>query len=148
MKVTTPTLSAEVSQVVRVDATLLIFSKLQVYQALATFSNTTLSSFYFDVIKDSLYADAKTSLERRRVVYTLQKVLDTYTAVLAPMAPLLAEEIHHFAQGASADPPADATAAGSVFEQVWPQPVSSLVHYRLQRLTFRLNRTRAGTRMK
>jgi hypothetical protein len=45
-----------------------------VYQALATFSNTTLSSFYFDVIKDSLYADAKTSPERRRVVYTLQKV--------------------------------------------------------------------------
>ncbi|ORY56446.1 hypothetical protein BCR35DRAFT_335464 [Leucosporidium creatinivorum] len=38
------------------------------------------------------------------------------------MAPLLAEEIHHFAQGASADPKADVAEAGSVFEKVWALP--------------------------
>lgn len=42
------------------------------------------------------------------------------------MAPLLAEEIHHFAQGASADPKADVVEAGSVFEKVWTAPVTYL----------------------
>ncbi|GAA5908415.1 hypothetical protein JCM6882_007930 [Rhodosporidiobolus microsporus] len=93
------------------------------YQALSTFSNTTLSSFYFDVTKDSLYADSKSSIQRRHIVYVLQKVFDTYLSVLAPLAPLLAEEIHHFASGATADP---GTAemeeeALSVFGKVWPK---------------------------
>ncbi|GAA5896774.1 hypothetical protein JCM5296_002998 [Sporobolomyces johnsonii] len=92
------------------------------YQALSTFSNSTLSSFYFDITKDSLYADSKASLARRQVVYTMQKVFDTYTSVLAPLAPLLAEEIHHYANGAKADPKADIAGAGSVFEKVWPMP--------------------------
>lgn len=44
------------------------------------------------------------------------------------MAPLLAEEIHHFATGASADPnPDDDVVAGSVFEKIWPLSVRSLV---------------------
>ncbi|CEQ39985.1 SPOSA6832_01558, partial [Sporobolomyces salmonicolor] len=115
------------------------------YQALSTFSNSTLSSFYFDITKDSLYADSKASLTRRKVVYTMQKVrtlsallpifvrsltltthgeqvLETYTSVLAPLAPLLAEEIHHYASGAKADPKADVKGAGSVFKKVWPMP--------------------------
>ncbi|GAA6001181.1 hypothetical protein JCM10207_007447 [Rhodosporidiobolus poonsookiae] len=91
------------------------------YQALSTFSNSTLSSFYFDVIKDSLYADSKSSLPRRKVIYTLQKVFDTYVSVLAPLAPLLAEEIHHFASGAIEDPPADLEKAPSVFSKIWPE---------------------------
>ncbi|GAA5868985.1 hypothetical protein JCM8547_003242 [Rhodosporidiobolus lusitaniae] len=91
------------------------------YQALSTFSNSTLSSFYFDVTKDSLYADSKSSLARRKIVFVLQKVYDTYVAVLAPLAPLLAEEIHHFAAGATADPPADEQNASSVFEKVWAE---------------------------
>ncbi|KWU46368.1 isoleucyl-tRNA synthetase [Rhodotorula sp. JG-1b] len=93
------------------------------YQALSTFSNTTLSAFYFDVTKDSLYADSHTSLARQHVVHVLQKVFDTYLAVLAPMAPLLAEEIHHFAQGRDRDPSADEVAP-SVFEKGWPEPAS------------------------
>lgn len=94
------------------------------YQALSAFSNTTLSSFYFDVTKDSLYADSHTSLARRHVVHVLQKVFDTYLAVLAPMAPLLAEEIHHFAQGNARDPSSAEEVATSVFELGWPEPVS------------------------
>ncbi|GAA5931611.1 isoleucine--tRNA ligase ISM1 [Sporobolomyces koalae] len=89
------------------------------YQALSNFSNSTLSSFYFDVTKDTLYADSRSSIARRHVIYTLQKILDTYLAILSPLAPLLAEEIFHFAQGASKDPALD-TPAQSVFEKTWP----------------------------
>ncbi|GAA5862969.1 hypothetical protein JCM3774_006704 [Rhodotorula dairenensis] len=92
------------------------------YQALSAFSNTTLSSFYFDVTKDSLYADSHSSLARRHVIHVLQTVFDTYLAVLAPMAPLLAEEIHHFAQGHGQDPSSANEAATSVFELGWPEP--------------------------
>ncbi|GAA5822946.1 hypothetical protein JCM5353_007907 [Sporobolomyces roseus] len=95
------------------------------YQALSTFSNSTLSSFYFDVTKDTLYADSRTSLDRRQVVYTLQKVFDTYLSVLSPLAPLLAEEIYHFSSGASKDPVVDSERQASVFEKIWPTPDSS-----------------------
>lgn len=50
------------------------------------------------------------------------QVYDTYVAVLAPLAPLLAEEIHHFAAGALADP-AKGEAGSSVFEKVWVEAV-------------------------
>ncbi|GAA6059397.1 hypothetical protein JCM10212_003629 [Sporobolomyces blumeae] len=92
------------------------------YQALAAFSNSTLSSFYFDVTKDTLYADSRESLPRRHVIHTLQHIFDTYLSVLAPLAPLLAEEIYHYSLGASEDPSVDATGVHSVFERVWPEP--------------------------
>ncbi|BGP06220.1 isoleucine-tRNA ligase [Rhodotorula toruloides] len=91
------------------------------YQALSAFSNTTLSSFYFEITKDTLYADSSSTLFRRKTLFVLQKVFDTYLSVLAPIAPLLAEEIHHFARGAVEDPKAEETGAGSVFEMGWPE---------------------------
>ncbi|GAA5903873.1 isoleucine--tRNA ligase ISM1 [Sporobolomyces salmoneus] len=92
------------------------------YQALSNFSNSTLSSFYFDVTKDTLYADARTTLARRQVIYTLQKVFDTYLSILSPLAPLLAEEIYHFSRGATKDPSIETDRGESVFEKKWPQP--------------------------
>ncbi|KAK4058872.1 isoleucine-tRNA ligase [Microbotryomycetes sp. JL221] len=109
------------------------FSK--VWQALATYTNTILA-FYFDVVKDTLYADSKNSIERRRVIFTLQnklisfdeshisttqtqKVLKTYTQILAPMAPLLSEEIHHFLNGSIQDPKIDDKQNESIFKHVW-----------------------------
>lgn len=53
------------------------------------------------------------------------QILDSYTAILAPMAPLLAEEIHHFGQGALSDPQPGTSSASSIFHQVWPGLVSS-----------------------
>ncbi|GAA5999326.1 isoleucine--tRNA ligase ISM1 [Rhodotorula paludigena] len=95
------------------------------YQALSTFSNTTLSSFYFDVTKDALYASSTSSLERRQILSVLHTVLETYLSVLAPMAPLLAEEIYHFSKGAKEDPNEDVVGAESVFARVWPEPNSA-----------------------
>ncbi|KAI5475544.1 isoleucyl-trna synthetase [Pseudohyphozyma bogoriensis] len=99
------------------------FAFNRVYQALTTFSNTTLSAFYFNITKDCLYADASSSPQRRAIIYTLQQIFDTYVAILAPMAPHLAEEIQHFALGHPTDPKAGDSGSGSVFEKVW-KPVS------------------------
>ncbi|KAI0702048.1 isoleucyl-tRNA synthetase [Cerioporus squamosus] len=66
----------------------------QVINELSYFANITLSSFYFDMNKDCLYADRVDGLERRRVLTVLDQVLTTMTRVLAPVLPHLAEEIH------------------------------------------------------
>ncbi|GAA5947425.1 hypothetical protein JCM3765_001673 [Sporobolomyces pararoseus] len=92
------------------------------YQALSNFSNSTLSAFWFDVTKDTLYADSRNSITRRKVVYTLQKVFDTYLSILSPLAPLLAEEIYHYSKGATQDPSSEDEPASSVFEKLWKKP--------------------------
>jgi isoleucyl-tRNA synthetase len=46
----------------------------QAMTALINFANITLSSFYFDITKDCLYADSMKSLERRSVIKVLAKV--------------------------------------------------------------------------
>ena len=45
-----------------------------VVTALSNFTNTTLSSLYFDITKDTLYANTPGSIERRSVVTVLEKV--------------------------------------------------------------------------
>ncbi|KAF9254893.1 isoleucyl-tRNA synthetase [Marasmius fiardii PR-910] len=66
----------------------------KVMNALINFCNITLSSLYFDIAKDCLYANAPGSIERRGIVTVLEKILDTVTTVLAPVLPHLAEEIN------------------------------------------------------
>ncbi|KAH6900891.1 isoleucyl-tRNA synthetase [Coprinopsis sp. MPI-PUGE-AT-0042] len=66
----------------------------KVVNALANFSNITLSSLYFDVTKDCLYADAEESFDRRKAVTVIHHILGTLTKVMAPILPHLAEEIH------------------------------------------------------
>ncbi|KAF9226386.1 isoleucyl-tRNA synthetase [Gyrodon lividus] len=66
----------------------------RVMTALTNFSNITLSSLYFDITKDVLYANDVHSTERRVVVDTLKRILLSMTSVLAPVLPHLAEEIH------------------------------------------------------
>lgn len=80
--------------------------------ALGHFANITLSSLYFDITKDCLYANSTKSFERRAVVTVLEQVgalviftlalmiqnwsqiSETMTAVYAPILPHLAEEVH------------------------------------------------------
>jgi isoleucyl-tRNA synthetase len=66
----------------------------KVMNSLTNFANITLSSLYFDITKDCLYANDIQSVERRAVVTTLAKVLDSMTSIMAPVLPYLAEEIH------------------------------------------------------
>jgi len=44
--------------------------------SLSNFANITLSSLYFDITKDCLYANDVQSVERRAVVTTLTRVSD------------------------------------------------------------------------
>jgi isoleucyl-tRNA synthetase len=52
---------------------------VSVINSLNNFANVTISSLYFDITKDCLYADQAHSLERRRVVTVLEQVCyDTF----------------------------------------------------------------------
>jgi isoleucyl-tRNA synthetase len=52
----------------------LALTRCIVINALNNFANTTLSSLYFDITKDCLYANDAKSLERRAVVTVLEQV--------------------------------------------------------------------------
>ncbi|KAI8363715.1 isoleucine--tRNA ligase [Mortierella sp. GBAus27b] len=70
----------------------LMFNK--VYTQLLYFTNTTLSSFYLDVIKDSLYSDPEKSSQRRSIQTVLFHTLNAFTRSIAPIAPHLGEEVY------------------------------------------------------
>lgn len=63
------------------------------YQVLQNFCVVDLSSFYFDIVKDILYTSSKKALKRRAVQTVLSEVLQALVALLAPVAPHLAEDI-------------------------------------------------------
>ncbi|KAL1674639.1 tRNA synthetases class I-domain-containing protein [Schizophyllum commune] len=91
------------------------FNFPRVVHALNNFANVTLSSLYFDVTKDCLYADAVDSVERRTVTAVHEQILRTMTSVYAPMLPHLAEEVHsHLNPGTTS----------SFFKQPW-KPLDS-----------------------
>ncbi|CAG8576245.1 6913_t:CDS:10, partial [Acaulospora morrowiae] len=70
------------------------FAFNKVVQTLNNFSSVTLSAFYFDIVKDRLYADHVESLSRRSVQSVLYHILNMYTRSIAPIVPHLAEEIY------------------------------------------------------
>ncbi|KAK2465643.1 hypothetical protein APHAL10511_002187 [Amanita phalloides] len=78
------------------------FPKVMV--ALINFANITLSSLYFDITKDCLYANDLHSLKRRTVITVFEHVLSTLTSIMAPVLPHLAEEVyeHRISDGKSA----------------------------------------------
>lgn len=55
-----------------------------------------LSSWYFDLIKDSLYCDVATDPRRRAIQTVLYTLLNTYLIFLAPIIPHTAYEVHGF----------------------------------------------------
>ncbi|KAG2137399.1 tRNA synthetases class I-domain-containing protein [Suillus bovinus] len=91
----------------------------KVMTSLTNFANLTLSSLYFDITKDCLYANDIQSVERRAVVTILAKVLDYMTSVMAPVLPYLAEEIHTALHEGD-----EAVSQLSVFAKKWT-PVST-----------------------
>ena len=55
--------------------------------------NNELSALYFDISKDCLYTDHMDSHRRRSIQTVLSKVLTAYVGLLAPIQPLLAQEV-------------------------------------------------------
>ncbi|MBE6124616.1 MAG: isoleucine--tRNA ligase [Erysipelotrichaceae bacterium] len=61
--------------------------------SIMNFMTTDLSSFYLDIIKDSLYCDSKNSLRRRQIQTVLYKLTDRLVRMLAPILSFTMEEI-------------------------------------------------------
>ncbi|AJW17783.1 ISM1 [Saccharomyces cerevisiae] len=55
--------------------------------------NNELSAFYFDISKDILYSNQISSLARRQVQTTLVHILNAYRAILAPILPVMVQEV-------------------------------------------------------
>jgi isoleucyl-tRNA synthetase len=85
-----------------------------VYHAVYGYCVTDLSSFYLDVLKDRLYADAADSLSRRSAQTVLAAVLTTLVRLMAPILAFTAEEIWQFT------PEAVRGSAPSVHLAGWP----------------------------
>jgi isoleucyl-tRNA synthetase len=81
---------SELDAVVRQTADDFEFHKM--FVALYNFCTVDLSSFYFDIRKDSLYCDGKESVARRSVRTVLDHVFNHLTAWLAPILCFTAEE--------------------------------------------------------
>lgn len=92
----------------------------QVVRRLTEFVNATLSNLYLDVGKDSLYLDDVGSERRQMMVAVIDRILRTVTGIMAPITPLLCEEIFHFRNGATSDPAEGVKGAPSVFSVGWP----------------------------
>jgi isoleucyl-tRNA synthetase len=64
------------------------------FQSLYQFCGVTLSSFYLDVVKDTLYTQGRNSKNRRSVQTVMAEVLDILIRLLAPLSSFTAEEAY------------------------------------------------------
>ncbi|KAI0315579.1 tRNA synthetases class I-domain-containing protein [Amylostereum chailletii] len=88
----------------------------KVMAALTNFTNITLSSLYFDITKDNLYANSVDSWERKSSITALRHILNTMLHIIAPILPHLAEEINHYTL---ADSSQNLENSPSVFSRKW-----------------------------
>lgn len=70
----------------------------RVVQTINHHTSTYLSAFYFDIIKDRLYAAHKDSDDRRAVQFVLSEILRVYLSILSPITPLLTQEAWDYSQ--------------------------------------------------
>jgi isoleucyl-tRNA synthetase len=89
----------------------------RVYQRIYQFVSVELSSFYLDVLKDRLYAEAPTGPDRRAAQFVLARLHEGLTRLLAPIIPHTAEESWDYL-------PASAEKAPSVHVTRFPEPDS------------------------
>ncbi|MCF8473189.1 MAG: isoleucine--tRNA ligase [Emcibacter sp.] len=69
------------------------FNFSRIYTALYNFCTVDLSAFYFDIRKDCLYCDAKSSIRRRAARTVLDQIFYVLTKMMAPILVFTAEEI-------------------------------------------------------
>jgi len=81
---------SEIDELVRDRAA--IFDFHEMFTALHNFCAVDLSSFYFDIRKDTLYCDRADSIRRRAARTVLDEAFDCLTAWLAPVICFTAEE--------------------------------------------------------
>ncbi len=91
------------------------FEFYRVYQRIYQFCTVELSSFYLDVLKDRLYAEAPAGADRRAAQYVLAVLHDNMTRLLAPIIPHTADELWAYR-------PAGAASPASVHLTEFPEP--------------------------
>ncbi len=64
-----------------------------VYHALNNFCSVDLSALYLDIVKDRLYCERASSVERRSAQITLYRILEVLVHLMAPILSFTAEEI-------------------------------------------------------
>lgn len=84
----------------------------RVVASLNRFATNTLSSLYFDVTKDTLYADPVTHPTRRATITVLSEILHTLVPILAPILPHLAEEVNQTLNQQDSTPVVSAFSSG------------------------------------
>ena len=82
-------------------------------QAIFSFTNIELSSFYLDISKDRLYISAKNDFRRRACQTVIYHLLEQLVVALAPIVPHLSEDVWQ-----NIPYPTDAI---SVFNKGWPK---------------------------
>ncbi|MCE8163327.1 MAG: class I tRNA ligase family protein [Candidatus Moeniiplasma glomeromycotorum] len=65
-----------------------------IYSVLLNFCSNDLSSFYFEISKDSLYCDSLDSVRRKQITTTLYYLLGGLLKIVSPILPFLTEEIY------------------------------------------------------
>ncbi|KAL7274888.1 isoleucine-tRNA ligase [Rhizina undulata] len=92
----------------------------RVVNAITTYTNTDLSAFYLDVIKDRAYCDPVDSLSRRSIQTVMYHIFRNYLSMLAPIVPLLTEEIwSHTPQVVTKDCPSPSRLGWYTPEETW-----------------------------
>ena len=81
------------------------FEFYRVYQRIYQFCSVDLSSFYLDVLKDRLYAEAADGPQRRAAQFVLSRLHDVLTRLIAPILPHTAEELWDFVPGVATGRP-------------------------------------------
>jgi isoleucyl-tRNA synthetase len=71
-----------------------------VYHAVNNFCSVDLSALYLDIVKDRLYCSASDAPERRAAQWTMWRIADTLTRLLAPAIPFTAEDVWAYLPGA------------------------------------------------
>ncbi|CAE6460788.1 unnamed protein product [Rhizoctonia solani] len=66
----------------------------KVVHSVSAFTNNVLSSFYFDIMKDTLYAESPIGPNRQMVMGVMLEILRVLSSIVSPILPHLAEEIH------------------------------------------------------
>ncbi len=69
------------------------FDFKRVFSTLFNFMTVDLSAFYFDIRKDALYCDPKSSVKRKAALTVLNQLFDCLTAWLAPIMVFTMEEV-------------------------------------------------------
>jgi isoleucyl-tRNA synthetase len=99
------------------------FEFYRVHQRIYQFCAVELSSFYLDVLKDRLYADATAGPDRRAAQFVLDRLHEVLTRLLAPLLPHTAEELWDYRPSTPGKPVSVHLAEFPASDPRWDDPV-------------------------